>query len=72
MEKNSRVEIGKTPAEDCSGESCCKIVNGNPVKTVDNNCFDKIANLVYNNCVDEKHLDSEEKQRKDKPTTESS
>jgi hypothetical protein len=48
IEKNSRIEIGKTPAEDGHGESCCKITKGNPVSEEPNNCFDKIANIVYN------------------------
>jgi hypothetical protein len=47
MEKNSRVEIGKTPAEDGEGEPCNKIVKGNPVIKDSDNCFDKVANLVY-------------------------
>lgn len=48
IEKNSRIEIGKTPAEDSCGEACCKITDGNPVYEEPNNCFDKIANIVYN------------------------
>jgi hypothetical protein len=48
IEKNSRIEIGKTPAEDSCGDACCKITNGNPVYEEPNNCFDKIANIVYN------------------------
>tara|TARA_B100000035_G_C20682090_1_gene414465 strand:- start:96 stop:302 length:207 start_codon:yes stop_codon:yes gene_type:complete len=47
MEKNSRVEVGKTPAEDGGGEPCKKIVKGNPVLGAGDNCFDKVANLVY-------------------------
>ena len=50
IEKNSRVEVGKTPAEDSDGKVCKRIVNGTPVYEDVDNCFDKIANLVYKRC----------------------
>ena len=53
MEKNSRIELGKTPSEDGEGESCRKIIQGKPVTERSNNCFDKVANLMYKHSCNE-------------------
>ena len=31
MKKNSRIEVGKTPADDSDGKKCTHIKGGNPV-----------------------------------------
>jgi len=50
MIKNSKIEVGKTPAENSNGSKCDDIVNGNPVKksASSNNCFDKVSSIVFN------------------------
>ena len=50
MIKNSKIEVGKTPAENANGEVCDDIVDGNPVKKCcgSNNCFDKVSSIVFN------------------------
>lgn len=51
MEKNGRIEIGKTPAEDVSGKPARHIVMGNPVHNEDGeeheNSFEKISFMLH-------------------------
>ena len=73
MEKNSRIEIGKTPAEDVDGKVCTHIVDGTPVSDASvskDNCFDKVAKLVYNvSDQDEIEDDNCKECCKDRPST---
>jgi len=57
MKKNSRIEVGKTPADDSDGKKCTHIKDGNPVIKSADNCFEKISSLVYN--VSDKLKDEE-------------
>ena len=49
MEKNSRVEVGKTPAEDVPGKKTRVIKNGQPLYKYDgksSNCISNVASLM--------------------------
>jgi len=49
MEKNSRVEIGKTPAEDVPGKKTRLIKDGQPLYKPggkSSNCISKVASLM--------------------------
>ena len=63
MEKNAKIEVGKTPAEDGKGQPCKHIVDGVPlIDKAHDNCFDKIANLVYKRCRNDKNPPDKAKQ----------
>lgn len=63
MNKNAKIELGKTPAEDGSGQPCKHIVKGRPLLDKgSDNCFDKIANLVYKRSRNDKQPSDKEKQ----------
>jgi len=60
MIKNSRIELGKTPVPGTK-DKCSKIVDGNPVSdnnSIPNKSFDKIASIIDNDVIDEKHKHS--------------
>jgi hypothetical protein len=49
MEKNSRVEVGKTPAEDMPGKKTRVIKDGQPLynsNSINTNCISKVASLL--------------------------
>lgn len=63
MNKNAKIELGKTPAEDGMGQPCKHIVKGTPLlDKASDNCFDKIANLVYKRSSNDKQPPDDEKQ----------